>query len=105
KPIAFVETNDSAEQLPLPQAKVTIPGSPENQLEYYRFLFATAQDRRFEFIVSFIHRDYDSLWETIKSSAPELFKAWRDCGFIDENGKARPALALWDEWLARPWKR
>lgn len=105
KPIAFVETNDSAEELPMPQAKVTIPGSPEKQLEYYRFLFAHAQERRFEFIVSFIHRDYDALWETIKASAPEIFKAWRDCGFVDENGKARPALALWDEWLARPWRR
>ncbi len=105
KPIAFVETNDSAENLPMPQAKVTIPGSPEKQLEYYQYLFTRAQERRFEFIVSFIHRDYDALWETIKAGAPELFKAWRDCGFVDENGKPRPALALWDEWLARPLRR
>jgi hypothetical protein len=105
KPVAFVETNDSGEPLPMPQAKVTIPGSPENQVEYYRFLFARAQEHRFEFIVSFIHRDYDTLWEAIKDSAPEIFKAWRDCGFLDENGKARPSLALWDEWFARPWRR
>jgi hypothetical protein len=39
--------------------------------------------------VAFIHRDYDPLWETIKNSAPELFKAWRDCGFLDESGKPR----------------
>lgn len=87
------------------QSKVTIPGSPEKQEEYYRFLFRRAQEHRFEFIVSFIHRDYDPLWEAIKSSAPEIFKAWRDCGMVDEHGKDRPVLALWDDWLSRWWKR
>jgi hypothetical protein len=105
KPIAFVETNDAAEVLPMPQAKVTIQGSPEKQRAYYEHLLALANTHRFEFIVSFIHQDYDALWDTIKTTAPELFMAWRDCGFLDESGKARPALAIWDAWLARPWKR
>jgi hypothetical protein len=105
KPIAFVETNDAAEVLPLPTAKVTIHGSPEKQREYYEHLLGLANTHRFEFIVSFVHQDYDALWETIKATSPEFFIAWRDCGFLDETGRARPALAVWDAWLARPWKR
>jgi hypothetical protein len=105
KPIAFVETNDAAEVLPLPMAKVTIQGSPEKQREYYERLLALAEKHRFEFIVSFVHQDYDALWDTIKATAPELFIAWKDCGFLDENGNARPALAVWDATFARTWKR
>jgi hypothetical protein len=37
----------------------------------------------------------------IKKSAPELFMAWRDCGLIDEKGRERPALKIWDQWLAK----
>lgn len=105
KPVSFVETNDAAEVLPMPQAKVTIQGTPEKQRDYYEHLFRLAERHRFEFIVSFIHQDYDSLWEAIKSTAPELFMAWRDCGFLDESGKPRPALTVWDAWFAKPWKR
>ena len=90
KPYAVVETNDAAERLPLPQAKVVIEGTPEKQAAYYRRLLALAQRHNFVFVISFIHQDYDALWEKIKATAPELFMAWRDCGLLDENGKARP---------------
>lgn len=102
KPYAMVETNDSAERLPLPQLKVVLEGTPEKQAAYYRKLLALAQKRQFEFVISFVHQDYDALWEKIKGSSPELFKAWRDCGFLDENGKERPAYEVWKEYLALP---
>lgn len=101
KPIAFVETGDAAEVLPMPKAKVTIQGSPEKQRDYFEYLLPLAERRRFSFVVSFIHQDYDELWEMIKKDAPELFMAWRDCGLIDEKGRERPALKVWDQWLAR----
>jgi hypothetical protein len=102
KPYAIVETNDTAERLPLPQAKVVLEGTPAKQEAYYRKLLATAQKHHFEFVISFIHQDYDALWEKIKASSPELFKAWRDCGLIDENGKARPAYAVWKTYFDLP---
>jgi|GEM_PF-6505553 len=37
----------------------------------------------------------------IKKDAPELFMAWRDCGLIDEKGRERSALKVWNQWLAR----
>jgi len=100
KPLAMTETNEAAERLPLPKAKVTIEGSPEKQAAYYRKLFRLAHDQRFAFVVSFVHRDYDALWEKIQGSAPELFMAWRDCGLLDEKGAERPACAVWNRWFA-----
>jgi hypothetical protein len=104
KPYAIVETNDAAERLPLPQAKVIIEGTPEKQLTYYEKLLALAQQRRFAFVISFIHQDYDALWEKIKGQSPELFMAWRDCGLVDESGKPRPAYQLWKDYFALPLK-
>jgi hypothetical protein len=102
KPYAVVETNDTAERLPLDQLKVVLEGNPDTQADYYRKLLALAQKRGFAFVISFVHQDYDALWEKIKGSSPELFKAWRDCGLLDENGKARPAYQVWQDYFAMP---
>jgi len=102
KPYAMVETNDAAERLPLPTAKVVIEGTPEKQETYTRALLELAQKRRFAFVINFIHQDYDALWDRIKTTAPELFMAWRDCGLLDEKGKARPAYKVWREYYERP---
>jgi hypothetical protein len=102
KPYAIVETNDSAERMPLPQAKVVLEGTSAKQAAYYRRLLALAQQRKFAFVVSFVHQDYDALWTKIEASSPELFKAWRDCGLLDQNGAERPAYQVWKDYLALP---
>jgi uncharacterized protein (TIGR03067 family) len=105
KPYAIVETNDAAERLPLPTAKVVIEGTPQKQEAYYRRLLALAQERDFEFVISFVHQDYDALWEKIKLFAPELFIAWRDCGLVDEKGNARPAYKVWKDYFELPLQK
>ena len=102
KPYAVVETNDAGDRLVFPQSKYVIPGTPEKQAAYVRTLLSLAERRRFAFVVLFIHRDYDALWEKIKATAPELFIAWRDCGLLDEQGNARPAYAVWREYFEKP---
>jgi len=102
KPYAMVETNEAGERLVLPQSKFVIDGAPEKQAAYLRTLLTLAERRRFEFVVLFIHRDYDLLWDKIKATAPEMFMAWRDCGLVDEQGNARPAYAVWQEYFERP---
>jgi uncharacterized protein (TIGR03067 family) len=102
KPYAIVETNDAAERLPLPEAKVVIEGTPEKQEAYYRRLLALAQERQFEFVISFIHQDYDALWQKIQGFAPEAFLAWRDCGLLDEDAKPRPAYQVWKDYFTLP---
>lgn len=105
KPYAFVETNDGAEPLALPGMGVVIAGTPERQLEYHRRLFEEATKRQFLFLIEFVHRDYDALWERIARDTPEFFKAWRDCGLLDEQGFKRPAWFLWQRYFALPWRR
>lgn len=102
KPFAMVETNDAAERLQFPKAGHVIAGTPEKQRAYYQRLFELADQKQFSFVISFVHQDYDALWKKIEKGAPELFMAWRDCGFLDENGQARPALAVWKSHFARP---
>jgi arabinogalactan endo-1,4-beta-galactosidase len=103
KPYAVVETNDTAERTEMAKMKVTLAGTPEKQAAYIRTLLDLAERRRFQFVVLFIHQDYDPLWEAIKGTAPELFMAWRDCGLLDERGQARPAYAVWREYFNRPF--
>ncbi len=101
KPYAVVETNDSAEHTEFPKSKIVLNGSPEKQAAYLRTLLELAERRDFQFVVLFIHQDYDRLWDAIKVSAPELFIAWRDCGLIDETGKPRPAFNIWRDYFQR----
>lgn len=65
KPLVVVGTNDAAERLPLPSAKVVIEGTPEKQEAYYRTLLGLGRRRRFAFVVGFVHQDYDALWDRI----------------------------------------
>jgi uncharacterized protein (TIGR03067 family) len=105
KPYAMVETNDAAERLPLPKSRVVIEGTIEKQEAYYRRLLGLAQQRDFAFVISFVHQDYDALWEKIKDQSPELFIAWRDCGLLDEKGKARPAFDVWKKFFDSPLQK
>lgn len=104
KPYAMVETNEAAEKLVFPSNGLTINGSAAKQRIYYEKLLALAQARRFKFVISFVHRDYDALWEKIKANSPELFMAWRDCGLVDEKGLPRPAYEVWKRYFELPWK-
>jgi hypothetical protein len=105
KPYAMVETNDAAEELTFPTSKITIHGTPQKQEAYYQKLLSLAKEKKFIFVVSFIHQDYDALWEKIKGNSPELFMAWRDCGLLDEAGQPRPAYGVWKSWFDRPLKQ
>lgn len=101
KPFAMVETNDAAEELRFPKAGYLISGTPEKQFAYYQRLLELAEKEQFSFVISFVHQDYDALWKKIEKGSPELFMAWRDCGFLDEKGRERPALSLWRAHFAR----
>jgi hypothetical protein len=52
----------------------------------------------------FFTRDYDALWEAEMRVLPEapLLRLWKDTGLYAGDGGARPALASWRRWLARP---
>ena len=69
KPFAMVETNDLAERLPFPKSKnIVLQGTPANQKVYYEKLLELAQEKQFAFVISFVHQDYDVLWEKSKTT-------------------------------------
>jgi hypothetical protein len=102
KPYAMAETGQAADRLRFPTTGQIIDGTPAKQQAYYKVLLETAQSRRFEFVISFLHRDYDPMWEKIKSFSPEFFMAWRDCGLLDESGAPRPAYDVWKKYFTMP---
>jgi hypothetical protein len=95
KPYAFVETGEIAEPLVLKTFKLRLAGSEKTQRRALAALLEFAQARRTEFIIWFVPRDYDALWERIRGTAPEFFTAWRDCGLLDGAGRPRAAMELW----------
>ena len=102
KPYVVTETGEAAEELVFPSTGQVIANTPEMQRAYYARVLALAQERAFPFVISFLYRDYDALWEKIKDGSPEFFMAWRDCGLVDEAGVDRPARALWQTAFDRP---
>jgi hypothetical protein len=99
KRYAVVETGEAAERLKFPGTGQVVNGTEGKQAAYYRELLATAERRRFEFVISFLHRDYDAMWEKIKSFSPEVFMAWRDCGLVDEAGEKRESYHIWKQYF------
>jgi len=99
KPYAFVETGEAAEQMRLGAFGVTIRGTAEKQYGYLIELLHFAQTNDTEFVIWFIHRDYDPMWEKIRAHAPEAHGAWRDSGLMDETGKTRPAMLAWEKYF------
>jgi len=100
KPFAVSEGGYIAEDLVIKQYGVDLKGREEWQAEYVNFMFNELNKLGAEFVVWFVIRDYDLLWE--KTGRVEFFKIWRDTGLIDGNGNPRLALRIWDAWLKLP---
>ncbi len=102
KPIAIAETGYPAQSF-----SITVDGggtiefnsTPQKQRNYIAGLLEQANQRDFIFVINFVLRDYDALWEAIGS--PQWAIVWRDTGFYDENGASRPALEVWRDALAK----
>jgi len=101
KPLAVTETGYPAEDIILKSLNLTIPGDPQKQAAFYKSLLDRANQDRYLFVISFLYRDYDQLWNKIKATAPEFFVVWKDCGLLDENGKERQAFGIWRDYLNR----
>ena len=105
KPYVFSESGEPAEPVVLKSLGFTIPASPESQQIVLDKLLSFAQRREAEFLIWFLPRDYDGLWERIGAEAPEFFGVWRDCGLLDGEGNERPACRLWRAHFELPLRK
>jgi hypothetical protein len=103
KPFAVAETGMLAETLVLDDLGARFEGSPVWQHEYVKLLLERCSRLEARFLVWFVPRDYDIAWQALRDQGfSELYALWRDTGLLDGEGRERPALARWDEWLRRP---
>ncbi|MHC4559971.1 MAG: glycoside hydrolase family protein, partial [Planctomycetota bacterium] len=106
KPIAITETGFPAEPTRLEDFKLNLPGSPQNQAMYFGTLLNTAHRDRYLFVIAFLYRDYDALWEKIKvDMSGDWAVAWRDCGLVDGAGEKRPAYEVWRKYFSAKYLR
>ena len=107
KPFAVAETGFIAEDMHAFGLKRQ--GSEEGQDAYVNLLMKECDKLNARFVVWFVSRDYDALFEKVKalgagSDVLELFKLWKDCGLADGKYNPRKALSTWDQWLKLPKK-
>lgn len=102
KPIAITETGYPAETFSIQNGNLIFESTLEKQQDYIRMLLSAADQRDVRFIINFVLRDYDRIWEILPEADKDLGAIWRDTGLYDENGVPRPALKDWLNALARP---
>lgn len=102
KPMAVAETGYPAQPFTItfPDGPLIFEGTPAKQDQYLRLLFDSAQSLAFRFVVNFVLRDYDAIWEQL--GRDETLAIWRDTGIYDEAGVIRPAGQRWLDWLDLP---
>jgi hypothetical protein len=101
KPVGIAETGFPAETIKLKSFNLTLPSNAAQQKKFFDVLLERARRDDYIFVVAFLHRDYDALWERIKG--PEFLMVWKDCGLLDEAGNERPACDVWRRFLAMPY--
>lgn len=101
KPFAVSETGYCAEDLRMDPVGVNIQGREAWQADYLQKLCTEAQRLDAEFVVWFVFRDYDRLFEKY-DDPPLVFNVWKDTGLLDGDGNLRPAYTVWQQWEALP---
>jgi len=98
KPVAVCETSYPAEPFTVYGGTAVTFGTPALQALFFQNLFAAADRVDMRFVINFVLRDYDALWQDM-GSPDDLNRIWRDTGFYDEDGNERPVLDVWREKL------
>ncbi|MCG8577580.1 MAG: arabinogalactan endo-1,4-beta-galactosidase [Flavobacteriales bacterium] len=101
QPIAFIETNQLAEDLDVEAFDLHLKGDEKGQARYLETLFLNAHNKNYEFVIWWAHRDFDELWETFPDDVKDIGKLWRNTGLLDKDGSKREAWELWDEMFKK----
>jgi hypothetical protein len=104
KPIVIAETGYPAQSFSISDGMggtITFNTTSEKQRAYIAALLDEAVSRKFTFVINFVLRDYDDLCVNLGGCTDNQI-IWRDTGFFDETGAARPVLDSWRSMLSRP---
>lgn len=103
KPFAVAETGFLGGDYTNLMSLVWINSSTDSQAAYVRRLFGEADALDAEFVIWYVPRDYDPLWEKMRANGMNRwFAQWMRTGLWTAGGEGRPALTDWQAWLALP---
>jgi hypothetical protein len=103
KPIAVSETGMLSREVTVFGLKLR--GSEADQRQYYDVLLRTAQRDNYLFIATFATTDFEKLAAQLPKEARDLVMVWAYTGLQTSAGQTKPALDLWDRFLALPLAR
>lgn len=98
KPIAIAEFGANSKGFEIYGKK--IDATPDDQGQFISFVLKKAMDDAFVFVIHFTGTDYDKLVAKIPAEFQEFAKAWEHSGLRDMSLAPKPALAIWDSYLA-----
>ena len=99
KPSAITESGTSS--APVRIGWVTLPGSPERQVQATGALLQTAADGDMAFMVNWASHDYPALLVHLPEEIRPLAALWATTGILDGEGGEKAVTALWRDWLLR----
>lgn len=100
KPIAVAETGYPSHEFSQGSHYYTF--SPADQSQYADFLLRKGNDHHFLFIVNATASDFEQYLAPLPADFRTFMVRWAYNGFLDGDGHDKPALDVWDAYLALP---
>jgi hypothetical protein len=99
KPFAITESSYPAQKWQIQSGNNTVRfnGTIEKQAAFLKTMLDASATAGPRFVCWFCIRDYDQLWDKLRQMSSLI--VWRDTGLIDETGRPRMALAVWDSFF------
>lgn len=98
KPIAIAESGALSKDVKIFGTR--LPASEADQKAFVSGLLQHATRQRFAFVVNWVAIDFDPGLKRLPRSVREIAKAWVHTGLQNADGTNKPALAVWDAYLA-----
>ncbi len=100
KPIAVSETGMSSREVTV--SGLRLRGSEADQKQYYEVLLNSAMRDKYRFVVTFCTTDYEKLLAQLPAGVRDVANIWTYTGLQTSSGARKPALEVWDRYLAMP---
>ena len=105
KPIAVAESGMTSRNVELKAFGLTLRGSPAAQREFTELLTNAAAHDNYAFIINFATTDFEKLCEKLPPPTDDLARIWAYTGMQTSDMQGKPALVVWDRWLAAKHQR
>jgi len=101
KPVGIAETG--ANSADFTQLIFTTRADEKDQLAFVSFILKEAADNNFLFVNNWVAIDFDRLLEDLPFTVRQIAKGWVHTGLQTWDGKNKPALDIWRNYLELPY--